>query len=375
MKSVRIGILSVLVVGLAVFAAARRQGSETAPDGYKVTATIPLPGEGGWDYLGIDLPNHNLYISHGNEVLVVDVRNNHVVGTITPTPGTHGVGISDKDGHGFTSNSGNSTGATMSAEGRTMASSSFTEFDIKTFKVIKEIPLPIAGSDGIMYDPATDRVFAFSHTKKAVAVDARTGDVVGTIDLPGSPEFAVPDDRGNIFDNLEDVSHEIEIDAKTLKVTNDWPLDPCESPSGLAMDTHSRRLFVGCHNNMMAVMDADTGKVLATPAIGGGVDATRFDPGTHLAFSSNGSGDGSITVVREDNPSTFTLLGNIPTQPGARTMEVDTQTHTLYTVTAKFEAPAAPPPGGAAPEAGRGRGRGGRRAMVPGSFVLLVITK
>lgn len=340
--------LGVALLALGALVAA--QGSSDRPAGYHVTDTVALPGAG-WDYLGIDTAAHRLYVSAGSQEDVIDTRTNKLVGTVEGLKGTHGVGISDRDGHGFTSNGG---------------SNSSTEFDLKTLKVIKDIPLPIQRPDGIIYDPASDRIFYFNHDSAAAAVDAKTGAVAGTVTLPSkAAEFAAADGRGHVFDNMEDSSQEIEIDSHTLKITHTWPLAPCTSPSGLAIDAAHHRLFVGCHNKMMAIVNSDNGAVVATVPIGTGVDATRFDPGTQLAFSSNG--DGTITVIHEDSPDQYTLVGNIPTERGARTMEVNPATHTLYTVTAKFM-PMAPEPAGA-PRRFR------RPAMVPGSFHLIVIQK
>lgn len=331
--------------------------------GYHVATSIPLPDEGFWDYLGIDERNHHLFVSHGNETLVISTETNQVIGKIAPTPRTHGVVISHKDGHGFTSNSGNSSGK----EGM----SSFTEFDAKTLKVIQEVVLPIGGSDGIVYDPASDRVFGLTHGKKDVAVDAATGEVAGVVEIPGAAESAAADGKGHLYNVMEDQNTLVDIDTKTLKVVNQWPLAPCVGPSGVDMDTKTRRIFIGCHGGgdntgVMVVFDPDAGKVVATLTLGGrGNDAVRFDPGVKRAFASQGEGD--ITIVHEDSPDKFTVLGNVKTEGGARTMECDTSKHTLYTVTAKF----GPPPPGVPPAGGE---RGFRRgAMVPGSFVLLVI--
>ncbi len=347
---------------LAVVALAGAQAGADAPAGYHVAKTVPLQNSGGWDYLGIDTPARRLYISAGSAEVVVNADTDQVEGEVTGLQGTHGVGISDRDGHGFTSNGG---------------SSSFTMFDLKTLKTLKVIPSPIPHPDGIFYDPAPDRSLGSTHNAngaEGVFLDAKTGAVTGTVKLPGkASEYAVADGRGHVYNNIEDTSIEVELDARTAKILRQWPLAPCKNPSGLSMDTATRRLVVGCHNNLLAFVNADTGQVVGTVPIGGGVDATRFDPGAKLAFSSNGAGGGSITVAHEDSPNHFRLLGNIPTEAGARTMEVDTQTHTLFTVTAKFE-PAPPPPAGA-PARGRG-GRGFmRRRMVPGSFHLIVIPK
>lgn len=332
--------------------------------GYHVSATIPLPDQGFWDYLGIEQKNHHLFVSHGDEVLVLSTESHELIGKLSPAPRSHGVVVSDKDGHGFTSNSGNSSGK----EGL----SSFTEFDAKTLGIIKEVILPIGGSDGIVYDPATDRVFGLTHGKKDVGVDAETGEVAGVIEIPGAAESAAADGKGHLYNVMEDLNLLVDIDTRALKVVNQWPLAPCTGPSGVAMDTKTRRIFIGCHGGgdetgVMVVFDPDAGKVVATLPLGGrGNDAVRFDPGAKLAFASQGEGD--ITIVREKSPDKFTLLGNVKTESGARTMECDTSNHTLYSVTAKF----APPPASAQPPAGGGRGRF-RGQMVPGSFTLLVI--
>ncbi|HEY7838669.1 MAG TPA: YncE family protein [Terriglobales bacterium] len=360
--------LAGLCLGLAAAAGfavvpALAQGS-ARPDGYHVTKSVSLPNNGGWDYLGIDAPAHKLYVSASDQEDVVDTRSFKLIGTVSGLKGTHGVAVSDKDGHGFTSNGGDN---------------SSTEFDLKTLATIKNIPLPIQRPDGIIYDPASDRVFIFNHDSQAVAINAADGTVAGTVTLPSkAAEFAVADGRGHVFDNLEDSSQEIEIDAQSLQVINTWKLAPCEGPSGLAMDAETHRLFVGCHNGMMAIVNADDGSVVATVPIGQGVDATRFDPATKLAFSSNG-GSATITVIHEDSPDKYTVVGNIPTEAGARTMEFDPNTNNLFTVTAKTK-PAAPAARGAAPAAGgregRGRGRGfAFPQRVPGSFHLLVISK
>jgi DNA-binding beta-propeller fold protein YncE len=338
--------------------------------GYHLATTIPLPDEGFWDYLGIDEPNHHLFVSHSNEILVISTETNQVISKLAPTPGSHGVVVSRKDGHGFTSNSGNSSGQ--------QGVSSFTEFDAKTLDVIKQVILPIGGSDGIVYDPASDRVFGLTHGKKDVAVDAATGDVAGVIEIPGAAESAAADGKGHLYNVMEDLSILVDIDTKALKVVNQWPLAPCTGPSGVAMDTKTRRIFIGCHGGgdgtgLMVVFNPDAGKVVATLPLGGaGNDAVRFDPGAKLAFASEGEGD--ITIVREESSDKFTLLGNVKTEPGARTMECDTSTHTLYSVTAKFTPPPPPDPNAPPPAAGERGGRGrGRGQMVPGSFALLVV--
>ncbi|HUA17268.1 MAG TPA: hypothetical protein VMB25_00905 [Bryobacteraceae bacterium] len=364
----RILVAAILAAAAVTNAAGQREPGPPPPmsdnvAGYHLASSIPLPDEGFWDYLGIDQRNHHLFVSHSDEVLVLSTKTREIAGKLSPTPRSHGAVISEKDGHGFTSNSGNTSGQN--------GVSSFTEFDAKTLRIIKEVVLPIGGSDGIVYDPASDRVFGLTHGKKDVAVDAASGDVAGVVDIPGAAESAAADGKGHLYNVMEDLSTLVDIDTRTLKVVHQWPLAPCVGPSGVAMDTKSRRIFIGCHGGsdgtgVMVVFDPDAGKVVATLQLGGrGNDAVRFDPGTREAFASQGEGD--ITVVREESPDKFTVLGNVKTEAGARTMECDTSSHTLYSVTAKFE-----PPPAAAPAGERG-GPFRRGKMVPGSFTLLVI--
>jgi DNA-binding beta-propeller fold protein YncE len=367
-------ILTIAAIAAAAVAGLAAQEASAPPPemsenvaGYHLATSVPLPDTGFWDYLGIDEANHHLFVSHSDEILVISTKTNQLVGKLAPTPRTHGVVISRKDHHGFTSNSGNSSGQ----EGV----SSFTEFNPKTLAIIKQVILPIGGSDGIVYDPASDRVFGLTHGKKDVAVDAATGKVAGVIDIPGAAESAAADGKGHLYNVMVNLSTIVEIDTHALKVVNQWPLAPCVAPSGVAMDTVTRRIFIGCHgggdNNggVMVVFNPDAGKVVAALPIGGrGNDAVRFDPGAKLAFASEGEGD--ITIVREDSPDKFTVLGNVKTESGARTMECDTSTHTLYSVTAQFGP--LPPPNPNAPASGpRARYRHG--PMIAGSFKLLVI--
>jgi DNA-binding beta-propeller fold protein YncE len=218
--------------------------------------------------------------------------------------------------------------------------------------------------DAILYDPATKRVFTFNgRSHDSTAIDAESGKVLGTIKLDGKPEFAASDAKGEVFVNIEDKSELTVIDPNKLEVKTTWPLAPCTEPSGLAIDRQHRRLFVGCDNKMMAVVDADSGKVLATPAIGEGVDATAYDDATGLAFAS--CGEGVLTVVKEESPEKFTVAENAKTEPGARTMALDTKTHNLFTVTAKFGPPPAPSADNPHP----------RRTILPDTFEVLVLGK
>jgi DNA-binding beta-propeller fold protein YncE len=239
-----------------------------------------------------------------------------------------------------------------------------TVFDLKTLKETAKIKTEGGENpDAILYDPASKRVFAFNgRSKNATVIDADKDTVVATIPLSGKPEFAAADGKGTVFVNIEDKNSLTSIDAKKATVLNTWPLEGCEEPSGLAIDQKTRRLFAGCGNKVMAVVNADTGKVVTTVPIGQGVDANGFDPGTDLAFSSNG--DGTLTVVHEDAPDKFSVVQNASTQRGARTMALDPASHNVYLVTAEFEEQ---PP---AKEGDRPR-----RTMKPGSFTLLVMER
>jgi YVTN family beta-propeller protein len=319
-----------------------------APSKYEVKQKYVLGGEGGWDYLTYDPAGKRLFISRGTHVMVVDPAKGSVIGDIPDTTGVHGIALAPELGKGFTSNGRDNT---------------VTVFDLKTLKETAKIKIEGENPDAILYDPASQRIFTFNgRSKNATVIDAAKGTVVATIPLDGKPEFGASDGKGKVFVNIEDKSELTVIDAKKAAVLNTWPLAPCEEPSGLAMDQKHRRLFAGCHNKMMAVVDADSGKVIATPAIGQGVDANAFDADQQLAFSSNG--DGTLTVVHEDSPDKFTVVENAETQRSARTMALDTTNHDVYLVAADFdEAPPAK------------EGERPRRTMKPGSFTLLVVGK
>jgi len=320
-----------------------------APAQYQVKQKYVLGGDGGWDYLTFDAAGKRLFISRGTHVMVVDPYKGSVVGDIPDTAGVHGIALAQDLGKGFTSN------------GR---ENSVTVFDLKTLKQTNKIKIDGENPDAILYDPSSKRVFTFNgRSKNATVIDATNDKVVATIPLDGKPEFGAADGKGGVFVNIEDKSELTSIDAKKATVIKSWPLAPCEEPSGLAMDQKHRRLFAGCGNKMMAVVDADSGKVIATPAIGEGVDANAFDADKQLAFSSNGR-DGNLTVVHEDSPDKFSVVENAPTQKFARTMALDTTNHDVYLVTAEIEE--APP---------AKEGERPRRNMKPGTFTLLVVGK
>jgi DNA-binding beta-propeller fold protein YncE len=313
---------------------------------YHILTRLTLGGEGFWDYLGMDSDARRLYISRWTHVMVVDVDSYKVVGDIPNIGGVHGIAIAREFDRGFIS------------EGE---ANQVTIFDLKTLKKTGAVKTG-QGPDGIIYDSASKRVFAFNgDSGTATAIDAATGSVAGSVDLGGAPEFAAADGQGHVYNNLEDKSEVVQIDSRTLKVLNRWPLAPGSSPSAMAMDAPNRRLFIGCRNKLMIVMDADSGNIVAHLPIGEGVDASRFDPKTQLIFSSNG--DGTLTVIHEDSPDKYTVVDNIMTQRGARTIELDPRTHRLFSVTATLgpqPAPTAEDPHPLPP-------------MTPGTFTLLVL--
>jgi DNA-binding beta-propeller fold protein YncE len=336
-----------LSLNLLIAFVAAAAGSVCPAADYHLIKKVVLGGEGFWDYLTMDSEARRLYISRGTHVMVLDADSYQVVGDIPDTPGVHGIALAPALGRGFTSN------------GR---ANTVTIFDLKSLKPLGTVNTG-TNPDAIIYDPATKRVFTFNgRSGDSTAIDAASGTVAGTIPLGGKPEYAAADGKGRVYANLEDKSIVVELDSQALSVKARWPLAPCEEPSGMAIDSEHRRLFIGCHNQMMAIVDADSGRIVATPPIGKGVDANRFDPGAGLAFSSNGQ-DATLTVVHEDSPDKFTVIGNASTQRGARTMEVDFKTHNVFLVTAGFGPAPAPTPDNPRP----------RPTMVPGSFTLLVM--
>ena len=312
---------------------------------YHIVKKIALPGNGFWDYMYCDSPDHLLFISHGTKVQVLSTHTLKVVGTILHTDGVHGIAIDKKDEKGFTSN------------GR---SNSVTVFNLKTFKSLALIPVG-KGPDAIVYEPKTDRVFTFNgEDQTSTAIDAKTGKVLGTIILGGRPEFAAVDGHGGLFDNIESTSEVVSIDPMTLKIRNRWSVAPGDGPSGLSAATNAPYIFSVCHNGKMAISNTSMGKVISTVPIGNGPDATCFDPKTNEIFSSNGQ-SATLTVVKMDADGHFKVLENANTLRGARTMALDTNDGTVFLDTARF----GPPPPGAT---------GYRRFVIlPHSFTLLVM--
>jgi DNA-binding beta-propeller fold protein YncE len=317
-----------------------------AQSGYHQLKKISIPGDGFWDYLIADSATGRVFVSHGTEVDVVDSKKGEVTGKIEGLKLVHGIALAPEFNRGFISDG---------------AANQVVVFDLSTLAKVGAVP---AGTnpDGIIYDPGTKRVFAFNgRSGNATAVDAEKGTLAGTVTLEGKPEFPVADGKGHVYVNIEDKSEVMDIDAKALTVIHKWPLAPCEEPSGMAMDTKTRRLFSGCDNKMMAVMDADTGKVVTTVPIGDGVDATWFDPGTKYVLNSCGQ-DGVVTVIHEDSPDKFTVVENVKTEKAARTMALDPKTHNIYLAVAQVEM--------LPPAEGDAKGRP-RRKVTPGTFGLL----
>lgn len=318
------------------------------PSGYHLTRKTLLGGEGGWDYLTVDSKARRVYVSHGTHVMVVDADTGAVVGDIPNTNGVHGIALVTDVDKGFTSN------------GRDNA---VTVFDLKTLKVLATVPVG-RNPDAIIYDPFSKRVFAFNGASHdTTAIDAKTNSVAGTIPLGGKPEFAVADEKGHVYVNIEDQNEIVQFDPVKLKIENHWSIAPGKEPSGLAIDRKHRRLFSVCGNKLMAVVNADSGKLITTVPIGAGTDAAAFDPETGFAFSSNG--EGTLTVIHEDSPDKFTVIENVPTQVRARTMALDTKTHQVFLVSAEF---------GPAPAATAQQPRP-RAPMLPGTFTLLIFSR
>lgn len=338
LTSLALAALSVCVASHSLFAA-----PAPGPSGYKVIKTVPVGGEGFWDYVYVDSGARRVYISHGTHTVVMDADKYTVVGDIPDTQGVHGIAIATDLGRGFTSN------------GRT---DNVTIFDLKTLKPIGTVKTD-ANPDAIVYDPVSKRVFTFNgRGKNTTAINAADGTVAGTLALGGKPEFAAVDGKGSIFVNNEDTSEMIQIDSQKITETHRWPMAPCKSPSGLSMDAKNRRLYAVCDDKVSVVINADTGKVVATPEIGQGPDASAFDPETNDFLAS--CGEGILTVIHEDSPDKYTVVENVPTKRFARTMGLDTKTHNIFLPAADFDPPAP----------GERRGK-----MKPDSFVIVVVGK
>jgi DNA-binding beta-propeller fold protein YncE len=304
---------------------------------YVADKTIPLPGNGGYDYAYIDQVNHTLYASHGTAVNVVDLQTEKVIGTISDMKGVHGIAIAEGLNRGFIS------------DGKANA---VFAFDTKTLKMIKMIPVTGTDADGIIYDPFSKKIFVFEgDSQAAVVIDPQELKQIGKIELGGGPEFAVADGKGLVYNNLEDKNSLNVIDSKTLAVLKNYPLAPCGGPTGLAIDKDNQRLFTVCRQNKgMSVVEMTTGKVIQTLPIGAGVDAVIYDKEQGLVIASNG--DGTASIFKQDTPDSYRLVQTLTTQNRAKTMAMDFSTHKLYFPVADFQK--------------------GTKTQVPDSFKLLV---
>ncbi|HEY1492514.1 MAG TPA: hypothetical protein VGF35_07780 [Steroidobacteraceae bacterium] len=314
---------------------------------YRLEQSVALPGEGGWDYLTFDPQGQRLFIAHGTHVKVVDTEHLAVVGEVADTPGVHGIALAPELGRGYVS-----AGAT----------STIVVFDLKTLAHLKDIRSTGETPDSIIYDGATQRVFAFNGRGRNVTViDARSNEVIGTIALNAKPEEARADGAGRVYVNLEDKNSLAVIDARALSVQSVMPLAGCEEPSGLALDAGARRVFAVCDNHVMVAVDAAAGRQLGSAPIGASPDGAGYDAGVRLAFAS--CGEGVLNVVESDATGAPRALQSLATQRGARTMALDEQRHRIFLVTADF----GPPPAATAEHPHP------RPAILPGTFRLLVI--
>jgi DNA-binding beta-propeller fold protein YncE len=321
--------------------------AQTAP-AYHIVRQIKLGGDGRWDAITVDTAGNRLFITRQNRVMVIDPATGKLLGEIPGIDGAHEVALDYSTGHGF---------ATAGRSG------TVTMFDLKTLKVLATHPAA-EDADAIVYDPASKQVFSLNgDANSASVINPVSGESVGTIPLAGKPEFGVSAGDGKLYVNIEDRAEIVEIDARAQRVLRRWSLGPCTEPTGLAIDRIHHRLFSGCHSKVMAISDAVAGKLLATVPIGEGVDGAAFDPATGLAFSSNG--EGTITVVHEDNPNHFRQVATVTTRKGARTMALDPRTHRIFTVTADLGTPPTPTEQDPHP----------RPPVIPGTFTLLVVDR
>ena len=302
-------ILLVVLITTLVLGANAQSGSK-----YKINDRIHLDGDAGWDYLSVDAVTNKLYVSHGNMVQIVDLNTNKIAGTIPDTKGVHGIAIASDLNKGFIS------------DGR---DSAVTIFDLTTMKTIEKVKVTGRNPDAILYDPFSHKVFAYNGgSSNATVIDAKTNKVVETIALKGKPEFSVCDNKGLVYVNIEDKNLIAVINSNTLKVEKYFSVSPGDEPSGLALDNVNHRLFAVCGNKMMMVLNAETGDVVANLTIGDRVDGVAFDTDLKRAYSSNG--DGTMTIVQQENKDKYTVIENTQTQKGARTVAVNSKTHHIY---------------------------------------------
>ena len=333
-----------MLIGMALVAFVHATQAQSQ---YKFLKSIPIGGEGGWDYLSVDAKARKLYVTHAAKIVIVDLTEDKIAGEIADTPGVHGFAIASELERGFSSNGKESKVGVI---------------DLKTSNTITKVETG-ENPDAILFEPMQSEAYAFNgRGKSATVIDAKNNKVVVTVPLSGKPEFSAADALGaRVFCNIEDKNEVAVIDIKTHAVTASWPLAGGQEPTGMAFDAVHHRLFVGCGNKLMAMLDTDTGKVVTTVPIGAGVDACAFDETTQLAFAS--CGDGTITIAKEEGLNKLTVVQTLTTERGARTMALDPGSHRIYTCTAQIG-----PDTGPSPSAGERR----RPNYLPDTFHLLV---
>ena len=314
---------------------------------YTITHTYTVGGEGGWDYVVPDAPNHRLFIGRSNRVMVVDMNDGHLIGEVSGINGAHGTALAAGTGRGFAT-SGNDSSVVM--------------FDSRTYKTLGRIPAA-EDADAIIYDPASKLVFTFNgDANSSTVIDPRKGALVTNIPLGGKPEYGQSARNGMVYANLTDSSQIVEIDAKNLRVTRRWSTAPCKNPVSMAIDTRHERLFSGCRSGVMAISDYRNGRLITTVPIGRGVDGAGYDPVTRDAYASNV--DGTLTVIHQDTPDTYHVVENVETAQGGRNMGLDPASHRIYIVSAKF---------GPVPAESTATNPRRRAPILPGTFMVIVV--
>jgi DNA-binding beta-propeller fold protein YncE len=328
-----------IVVAIAAAAPLLAQSASS----YRITHTYPLGGDGGWDYIVPDPPNHRVFIARQTRVMVVDEDNGTLLGEVPDVHGAHGTAVVASTGHGFAT-SGSDKSVVM--------------FDLTTFKALGRIPAA-EDADAIIYDSASNRVFTFNGDAHSATVIDPAGTLITNIALGGKPEYGASAGDGKVYANLTDTGEVVEIDARNATVARRWPTAPCRQPVAMAIDTAHRRLFSGCRSGVLAISDYQAGKVVATAPIGAGVDGAAYDPASGDVFASNA--DGTLTVIHQDSPDQYHVAENVATPQFSRNMGLDPTNHRLFVASAEF---------GPVPPGGRGRG-----PVLPDSFALLVIQR
>jgi DNA-binding beta-propeller fold protein YncE len=322
-------------------------GPALSAQSYTITHTYTVGGDGGWDYVVPDAPNHRLFIGRSNRVMVVDMNDGHLIGEITGINGAHGTALATGTGRGFAT-SGDDSSVVM--------------FDSRTFKTLGKIPAA-EDADAIIYDPASRRVFTFNgDANSSTVIDPRKGALITNIPLGGKPEYGQSARNGMVYANLTDSSQVVEIDARNLRVTRRWSTAPCKNPVSMAIDTKHQRLFSGCRSGVMAISDYKNGRLITTVPIGRGVDGAGYDPVTRDAYASNV--DGTLTVIHQDTPDTYHVVENVQTAQGARNMGLDPASHRIYVVSAKY---------GPVPAESTATNPRRRAPIVPGTFMVMVV--